>query len=207
MTLTTPCPPPPRPAPAPTPAGVSEAISAADTLLVLQHFGYHPPGRPDQTSNFRERLVALIAGADTTHRRHFARAYPALVAAVQLARSSPTGIDTLHTIANHRHPATDRSPSVYPDYDSPRRTGPYLDIHTEREEQKTKLGTEEHTLQEWVLALVEDIGSLAESVLAATRADGTPHTGLDAVRQEAVHAGAGLLALIEHIDTLQASST
>ena len=92
---------------------------------------------------------------------------------------------------------------MYPDYDTRRLTGPYLDIHTAREEQKADLGAEEHTLQEWVLDLVENVGHLAEAVREATRdEDGQ----LGTVRAEAVRTSAGLVALLEYVDSLQSST-
>ncbi|MGV9427139.1 hypothetical protein ACWDO7_22985 [Streptomyces sp. NPDC003656] len=45
--------------------------------------------------------MTLIAEADAANRVTLARAYPGLVAAVQLIRTSPTGIHTLHAIAAH----------------------------------------------------------------------------------------------------------
>jgi len=79
-----------------------DAIGPQDALIVLQHFGHTTPGVPDMTGTFRGRLVALIAEADAHDQRHLANAYPALVAAVRLAVSSPTGIATLHAIASTR---------------------------------------------------------------------------------------------------------
>jgi hypothetical protein len=98
VTPTATCPIPPRPAP----AGEQLQISPDDARLVLQHFGHQTPGAgaPCRTGTFRGRLVALIAEADRANRAVLAGAYPTLVGAVQLARSSPTGIDTLLTIAN-----------------------------------------------------------------------------------------------------------
>lgn len=101
MTLTEPCPPPPHPATG-HPTRRAEAISPDDARLVLQYFGHAPLGAPATADSFHRRLVALIAEADVHHRRALARAYPALVAAVQLARTSPTGITTLHAIAHTR---------------------------------------------------------------------------------------------------------
>ncbi|MER7971031.1 hypothetical protein ABTX35_18890 [Streptomyces sp. NPDC096080] len=71
------CPVSPRRAP----AAVGARITAADAVHVLQHFGHSTPG-PDRRATFRGRLTALVA--------------------VQLARTSPTGISTLRTIA-HLH--------------------------------------------------------------------------------------------------------
>lgn len=88
--------PPIRPEPG---AAEHTAITPDDARLVLQHLGYAVPG-PDRTGTFRGRLVALIAEADITNRLALGRSYPTLVAAMQLARTSPTGIDTLHAIAN-----------------------------------------------------------------------------------------------------------
>ena len=101
MTLTAPCPPPPRPPAEPRGDHLPDTISRDDARLVLQHFGHPTPG-PDTVGTFRGRLIALIAEADAAHRRCLTRAYPGLVVAVQLARTSPTGIDTLHAIANSR---------------------------------------------------------------------------------------------------------
>lgn len=95
---------------------------------------------------------------------------------------------------------------MYPDYDTPRLTGPYLAIHTERGRQTAELGPEEHTLQEWVLALAEHVGTLAETVLAATR-DDSPDASLALVRAEAVRTGAALVALLEHLDNLEPTAT
>ncbi|MFJ6540576.1 hypothetical protein ACIQMP_08010 [Streptomyces sp. NPDC091385] len=93
---------------------------------------------------------------------------------------------------------------MYPDYDTPRLTGPYLDIHTERADQLTRLGAEQHTLEEWVLALVEHVGDVAEAVLAAKRDTDNPVARRRAVRDEVVRAGAGVVAFLEHIDALDA---
>ncbi|MDT0435674.1 MULTISPECIES: hypothetical protein [Streptomyces] len=87
---------PPHPVPA---AGAR--ITAADAVHVLQHFGHSTPG-PDRRATFRGRLTALVAEADHANRMALATGYPGLVAAVQLARTSPTGISTLRTIA-HLH--------------------------------------------------------------------------------------------------------
>jgi len=95
---------------------------------------------------------------------------------------------------------------MYPDYDTPRLTGPYRDIHTERQQQEAELGVEQHTLQEWTLALAEHVGRLADTVLAATR-DDSPDASLTSVRAEAVRTGAGLVALLEHIDSLEPNAT
>lgn len=100
MTSTTTCPVPAAFQPEPA-DDEHPAITRDDARLVLQHLGYNLPGIPDKTRTFRGRLVALIAEADTANRTALARSYPALVAAVQLARCSPTGIDTLHTIATN----------------------------------------------------------------------------------------------------------
>ncbi|MFJ4787632.1 hypothetical protein [Streptomyces sp. NPDC088794] len=94
MNLTASCPVPPS-APA---ADEQPLITAEDARIVLQHYG-HPASGPDRTSTFRGRVVALIAEADAANRLALYRSYPPLVAAVQLARTSPTGIDTLHAIA------------------------------------------------------------------------------------------------------------
>lgn len=84
----------------PAPVGDEHlAITPDDARLVLQHLAYTLPGIPDKTGTFRGRLVALIAEADTANRTALTRSYPVLVAAVQLAKCSPTGIDTLHAIA------------------------------------------------------------------------------------------------------------
>ncbi|MFJ6540577.1 hypothetical protein ACIQMP_08015 [Streptomyces sp. NPDC091385] len=90
------CPLPPKPAPA---TSTGEEITADQARLVLQHFGHRAPGRPDRSSTWNGRLVTLIAEADAANRIPLARAYPGLVAAVQLVRTSPTGIRTLHAIA------------------------------------------------------------------------------------------------------------
>lgn len=89
----------PASVPKPETDGEPPRIEPDDAQLVLQHLGYVLPGTPDRTGTIRGRLVALIAEADTANRTALARSYPALVAAVQLARCSPTGIDTLHAIA------------------------------------------------------------------------------------------------------------
>ncbi|MFC8676752.1 hypothetical protein ACFUEN_29205 [Streptomyces griseorubiginosus] len=95
---------------------------------------------------------------------------------------------------------------MYPDYDTPRLTGPYRDVHTERASQQEQFGSEEHTLQEWALALAENVGTLAEAVLDATR-DDSPDASLTAVRREAVKTGAGVIALLEYVDSLEQPTT
>lgn len=96
---------------------------------------------------------------------------------------------------------------MYPDYDTPRLTGPYLDIHSERAAQKGRLGAEHHILQEWLLVLVENVGRVAEAVLAAGSDDVHPEARLTDVRQEGVQTGAAVIALLEHLDTLEATPT
>jgi hypothetical protein len=93
---------------------------------------------------------------------------------------------------------------MYPDYDTPRLTGPYLEISSAREQQRTRLGTEQHSLQEWVLALVEGVGEIAQAVLDATREEDGQ---LGTVREETVRTGAGIVALLEYIDGLEAAAT
>ncbi|WP_019060029.1 hypothetical protein [Streptomyces prunicolor] len=96
---------------------------------------------------------------------------------------------------------------MYPDYDSPRLTGPYLDIHTERAAQKGRLGAEHHILQEWLLVLVENMGRIAEAVLTAGSDDVHPEARLADVRQEGVQTGAAVIALLEHLDSLESIPT
>ncbi|MCX5239742.1 hypothetical protein OG824_31535 [Streptomyces prunicolor] len=96
---------------------------------------------------------------------------------------------------------------MYLDYDTPRLTGPYLGIHAERDNQKGRLGAEEHTVQEWLLVLVEHVGHLAETVLAAVRDEDNPGARLEAVRREATETGAGIIGLLEHLDSLQSIPT
>ncbi|MER8030655.1 hypothetical protein ABTZ78_17050 [Streptomyces bauhiniae] len=91
---------------------------------------------------------------------------------------------------------------MYPDYDTPRLTGPYLDLHTERQQQRARLGAEQHTLEEWVLALVENMGDVAEAVLAVARDTDNPVARRAAVRERTLELGAGVIAVLEHLDTL-----
>ncbi|MEV5472811.1 hypothetical protein ACIRH0_03825 [Streptomyces sp. NPDC093675] len=96
---------------------------------------------------------------------------------------------------------------MYPDYDAPRLTGPYLDVHAERQRQIARLGVESHDPAEWVLSLVETVGNLAEAVLAATRAPDQPTSHLGPVREEALQLAAGGIALLEHLDRLESADT
>lgn len=96
---------------------------------------------------------------------------------------------------------------MYPDYDSPRLTGPYLDVHAERARQTGQLGAEDHSLPEWVLALVETVGTLAQAVLDATRDTERPTGDIGTVRAEALQVTAAGMALIEHLDRLEAAAT
>ncbi|MER8030654.1 hypothetical protein ABTZ78_17045 [Streptomyces bauhiniae] len=95
MTLTASCPPPAKP------LSNDAVITADDASRALEHFGHGLPGAPDRTTGWTGRLIALIAEADAGNRCALSRAYPGLVAAVQLARTSPTGIDTLRAIARY----------------------------------------------------------------------------------------------------------
>ncbi|MFI1535497.1 hypothetical protein [Streptomyces anandii] len=95
---------------------------------------------------------------------------------------------------------------MYPDYDAPRLTGPYLDVHAERQRQKDRLGVETHALPEWVMSLVEHVGNLAEAVLTASRNTEQPTTHLSAVREEAVQLTAACVALLEHLEYLDTDS-
>ncbi|MDT0435673.1 MULTISPECIES: hypothetical protein [Streptomyces] len=96
---------------------------------------------------------------------------------------------------------------MYPDYDAPRLTGPYLDLHTEREAQKGRLGAEHHNLEEWALALTEHTGGIATAVLTAGRDTDNPVACLANVREETVAAGAAIVAFLEHLDTLHTEPT
>ncbi|MFJ6085093.1 hypothetical protein ACIQI8_27165 [Streptomyces sp. NPDC092369] len=94
---------------------------------------------------------------------------------------------------------------MYPDYDTPRLTGPYLELHAEREEQKGRLGAEHHTLDEWALALCEHAGAVATAVLAAGQDPDNPAACRASLRQELLATGAGLIAFLEHVDSLEES--
>ncbi|MFE5140382.1 hypothetical protein ACFRDV_22340 [Streptomyces fagopyri] len=202
-----------------------EEIRPDDARLVLQHYGHDVPG-PDRSDTYSARLVTLIVEADYVQERAFAAAFPALTAAVRLARYSPTGIATLRAIANPRvvaprppmtlltPPAVgaptaaisqDRSTQMYPDYDSPRLTGPYLDVHAERARQLRELGQEDHTLPEWVTALLENLGGVAKAVLEATRDTEHPSHHTSTVRAETLALTTAGMALLEALDRVEAA--
>ncbi|MFJ8006155.1 hypothetical protein [Streptomyces fagopyri] len=212
-------------APCPSADTRREQIRPTDARLVLQHYGHPVPG-PDRTTTFAGRLVAFIDEADHAGQRAFALAFPALTAAVQLARYSPTGITTLRAIATlgavaARVPmalltptavgipaaatSQDRSTRMYPDHDVPRLTGPYLEVHAERARQQGEMGQEDHTLQEWVTALVENLGNIARAALDQTRDTEHPsrHTGI--VRAEALALTAAGMAFLEALDRAEAA--
>ncbi|MGW0800329.1 hypothetical protein [Streptomyces sp. NPDC002692] len=196
-----------------------EEIRPDEARLVLQCYGHDVPG-PDRTTTFAGRLVTLIAEADHAGQRAFALAFPTLTAAVQLARHSPTGIDTLRAIATRAPmplltptavgiPAAatsqDRSTRMYPDYDGPRLTGPYLDVHTERARQQREMGQEDHTLQEWVTALVENLGNIARAALDQTRDTEHPSQHTGTVRAETLALTAAGMAFLEALDRAEAA--
>ncbi|MFI5880891.1 hypothetical protein [Streptomyces sp. NPDC051554] len=96
---------------------------------------------------------------------------------------------------------------MYPDYDTPRLTGPYLAIHTERAAQKGRLGAEHHDLPEWALALTEHVGKFTGAVIASVRHPDDLQACVADIRQEALATGAGIVALLEYLDTLESTPT
>ncbi|MCX5285967.1 hypothetical protein [Streptomyces sp. NBC_00198] len=194
------CPVPPR-----EPAA---EITPAIALQVLAHYDHPAPGALPAES-YPAQIVACIDRASYDQSRTYAAQWPAHYAAVHMARNSPTGIDTLQAIvgdAAQPSPSPHRSRPVYPDYSAPRLEGPYLEVHAERTRQTNQLGHEDHQLPEWVMALVEHVGNLAQTVLDATRDTEHPtgHTG--AVRAEALQVAAAGMALIEHLDRAEAAA-
>ncbi|MFJ8798459.1 hypothetical protein [Streptomyces sp. NPDC102487] len=196
------CPVPPR----------QDQITPAIALQVLAHYDHPAPGALP-TESYPAQIVARIDQASYDESRMYAAQWPAHYAAVHMARNSATGIDTLQTIAETGNAATQPSPSphrsrpVYPDYDAPRLEGPYLEVHAERERQTAQMGAENHQLSEWVMAIVEHVGNLAQAVLHATR--DTEHStagDTSAVRAEALQITAAGLALIEQLDRAEAAA-
>ncbi|MET7944410.1 hypothetical protein [Streptomyces sp. NPDC005302] len=196
----------------PVPPADSPEITPAIALQVLAHYDHPAPGALPAES-YPAQIVARIDQASYDESRKYAAQWPAHYAAVHMARNSPTGIDTLQTIAETANAATqpspppDRSRPVYPDYDAARLEGPYLEVHAERARQVAQLGPETHQLPEWVMALVEHVGNLAQAVRDATRDTEHPTTGdTGAVRAEALQLAAAGLALIEQLDRTEAAA-
>lgn len=81
----------------------AQVVSRADAQHVLFVCGHEGQGRPP--GSFTTALITAIRLADTRHRARLARAYPGLVAAVQLATDSAHGIELLGAIAHPKETA------------------------------------------------------------------------------------------------------
>ncbi|WP_369043432.1 hypothetical protein [Streptomyces sp. Midd1] len=192
----------------PVPPLDSAKITPAIALQVLAHYDHPAPGALPAAS-YPAQIVACIDSASYDQSRTYATQWPAHYAAVHLARNSATGIDTLQAIvadAAQPSPTPHRSRPVYPDFDAPRLEGPYLDVHAERTRQLAQRGPEAHQLSEWVLAIVEHVGNLAQAVGEATADTEHPASHHDAVRAEALQVTAAGLALMEHLDRVEAAA-
>ncbi|MCX5601579.1 hypothetical protein OOK29_25855 [Streptomyces phaeochromogenes] len=89
----------------------AEEITPQIAAEVLHHYGHRDTHKPDA---FYGLLVKLMAKADYANARSLANAFPTWAAAVDLARYSSTGTDTLAAIA-----AGTPRPSVAPNDYSP----------------------------------------------------------------------------------------
>ncbi|MEW2164357.1 hypothetical protein AB0912_15395 [Streptomyces sp. NPDC007084] len=193
----------------PVPPLDSATITPAIALQVLAQYDHPAPGALPAES-YPAQIVACIDRADYDQSRIYASQWPAHYAAVDMARNSPTGITTLQAIAQTApattkpSPSLDRSRPVYPNYDAPRLEGPYLEVHAERARQVAQRGHEDHQLPEWVVAIVEHVGNLAQAVLDATQDTDRPTSHNAAVRAEALEITAAGMALIEHLDRVEA---